>query len=366
MTRDQAQSNHEERNEPMPEYAPAISVIVPVFNTDAYLRQCMDSLVAQTFRDFEVIVVDDGSTDDSPNVVAEYAERFDWVSIITKPNGGLGDARNAGIGAAHGEYLSFVDGDDYVSPYMLEHAYGRAVATDADVVVFQMMGFDSETGREFPYTEGPLDLYGASLAEQPALLVSASPSVCNKLFRRRLFTDHEMEFPVRMTFEDLATTCCLFAFANRIEKVEEFLYFYRRARSGSITSTFGAHYEHLIDALEIIYRRLAADDLVEKFRGPLLELTIVQLVLGRFADFFPYGDRPAKLAYVDRVFEHLNRHFPGWTRDPLVKRVYATWWRHAIGTHRVLLKVYASLPSKVGLSLSWHLHMFWDGRSRLG
>jgi len=340
-----------------------LSVIVPVFNTAPYLRQCMDSLVAQSFQDLEIVVVDDGSTDDSPRIIAEYVDAHDLVTVIRRPNGGLADARNQGITAARGEYVGFVDSDDYVSPLMFERMCGRARTADADIVVCQMMGFDPESGAECPYVEGPQSGFGVSLKDSPFLLVTTSPSACNKIFRRALFAGNGLSFPVGLSFEDLATTYSLFARANRVEKVEEFLYFYRRARSGSIMSSYGRHYEDLVRALEIMYERFSADGLFETFREPILEVTLVQLVLGRYADFFPYAPMSAKSAYIDSVFKHLDRYFPGWRRDRLVERVYKTWWRRTISTHRFLLKLYAALPPRAALSLSRRLRMFWSGQT---
>lgn len=361
-----ASPSHQEREPPVNTRPMTLSVIVPVYNTAPYLRQCLDSLVAQTFQDLEIVVVDDGSIDDSPRIAAEYAEAHGSVTVIRKPNRGLADARNCGVAAAAGEYVGFVDSDDYVSPVMFERMCDRARTTDADIVVCRMMGFDPESGAEIPYTEGALAGYGVGLKDSPYLLVTTSPSACNKIFRRTLFAGNDLSFPVGLSFEDLATTYSLFAHANRIEKVEEYLYFYRKARGGSIMSTYGEHYEDLVRALEIMHERFSADGLLETFREPILELTLVQLILGRYADFFPYGPKSAKSAYIDSVFEYLDRYFPGWTRDRLVERVCETWWRRAISTHRLALKLYAALPPRVALSLSRRLHMFWSGPAEPG
>jgi len=365
MGRTPSPSSPEEHGLPEPPRPPALSVIVPVYNTAPFLRQCLDSLLEQSFKDLEIVVVDDGSTDDSPQILAGYAETHGALTVIRKPNGGLADARNVGLAAALGDYVGFVDSDDHVSPVMFERMYDCALATDSDIVVCRMMGFDEATGTECPYEEGPRSGFGADLRSSPFLLVTTSPSVCNKLFRRSLFTQHHLTFPVGISFEDLATTYSLFAHANRIEKLDESLYFYRQRRGGSITNTYGRHYEDLVRALEIMHDRFSADSLLETFREPILELTLVQLILGRYADFFPYTPMRAKSAYIDSVFRHLDRHFPGWRRDRLVGRVCVTWWRRAISTHPVLLKLYAALPARAALSLSRRLGMFWSGQTEL-
>jgi len=335
-----------------------LSVVVPVYNTAPYLRQCVDSLVAQSFRDLEIIVVDDGSTDGSARIVAEYARANDSIVVIRKPNGGLADARNHGIAVAQGEYVGFVDSDDRVSPEMFQHMCECARATDADVVVCRMVGFDAESDAERPSPEGPIAGFGLSLKENPSLLVGSSPSVCNKIFRKSLFTEHRLFFPVGLAFEDLATTYSLLAHANRIEMAEKSVYFYRRARGGSIMGSFGC-YGDLTRALEMMYERFTSDDLFETFRDPIMEVAFAHLILGRYADFLPYAPWAAKSAYVDRVFEHLDRHFPGWKHSAIVRRACTSRWQRGISTHRLLLKLYSALPARLAIALSQRLGMFW-------
>ena len=348
----------------MVERTPMLSVIVSVYNTELYLRQCMDSLVSQTFADMELVVVDDGSTDSSPAIIAEYAGAHPGkIAVVRKANGGLADARNAGIAAARGEYVGFVDGDDYVSHVMFQRLCDCARESDSDIVVCRMMGFDPDSGEQYPYLEGHPEDFGVSLRENPALLVECSPSVCDKIFRATLFHGGELKFPVGLAFEDLATTYSLLARANRIDKVEEYLYFYRRSRTGSIMSSYGGHYEQLIDTLEIMYARFASDGLFETFREPIERVALEQLILGRYADFFLHAPMSIKFAYVDRVFAHLDRHFPGWKRGPVLASMCTSWWLRTVSTHRLVLKLYTALPSRVALSLGWRLRMFASGRA---
>jgi glycosyltransferase involved in cell wall biosynthesis len=342
--------------------APMLSVVVAVYDTAAYLRECLDSLFAQTFCDLEIIIVDDGSTDESPAIVAEYAAAYpDRTTVITRANGGLSDARNAGIAAARGKYVGFVDGDDHVSVEMFDRMCRCARASDADVVVCRMMGFDPESGAQSPYVEGPSAGYGVSLCENPSLMTVCSPSACDKIFRTSLFTGAGLFFPLGLAFEDLATTYSLFAHANRIEKVDEFLYFYRRSRGGSIMSSYAGHYEQLTDVLEIMYGRFAADGLFETFRSPIEQVALVQLILGRYADFFLYAPRSVKYSYIDQAFGHLDRHFPGWRKDEVLTRACPGRWLRTISTHRLALKAYVSLPRRIAQSLSWRLGMYSGG-----
>ena len=115
--------------------APLISVVVPVYKVENYLDRCVESLLAQTYQNLEIILVDDGSPDSCPALCDEWGKRDEHIVVIHKPNGGLSDARNAGVLAAHGDYIGFVDSDDYVAPDMYESLYAHLVEADADVSI---------------------------------------------------------------------------------------------------------------------------------------------------------------------------------------------------------------------------------------
>ena len=112
-----------------------ISIIVPVYKVEKYLKKCVDSILAQTFTDFELILVDDGSPDDSGKICEEYAEKDARVRVLHKENGGLSSARNAGIEVAKGKYLGFIDSDDYIAEDMYELLYNTIIKEDADLSI---------------------------------------------------------------------------------------------------------------------------------------------------------------------------------------------------------------------------------------
>ncbi|HEL7541574.1 TPA: glycosyltransferase, partial [Enterococcus faecalis] len=125
---------------------PKISIIVPVYNVEKYLEKCVRSILAQTFTDFELILVDDGSPDSSGAMCDQFAEQDERVKVIHKENGGLSDARNAGIEIATGEYLGFVDSDDYIADDMYELLYTNIVKEDADLSICGI--YDVYEGKE--------------------------------------------------------------------------------------------------------------------------------------------------------------------------------------------------------------------------
>ena len=115
---------------------PKVSIIVPVFNLQDYLGRCLDSILAQTMNETEILIIDDGSTDDSGKIADQYAEKDSRITVIHKRNGGLSEARNTGVDAASADYIMFVDSDDWVDPLFCEMPYQAAIRNDADLVYF--------------------------------------------------------------------------------------------------------------------------------------------------------------------------------------------------------------------------------------
>ena len=205
-----------------------ISIIVPVYNVEDYIKECLDSLVAQTCKDVEIVIVDDGSKDGSIVICEEYAKKYSNIRIYQKENGGLSDARNYGIKVADAEYLMFVDSDDTLTPDACEVLLKVIEEQNADISIGEL------------YREGPnkigteVKMYEPTEALAEILReTSFSTSACGKLFRKELF--EKVEFPKGMLFEDFGTVYKLFFEAERIAYIPHDLYFYR-VRENSITT----------------------------------------------------------------------------------------------------------------------------------
>lgn len=207
----------------------AISVIVPIYRVEKFLPQCIESVLNQTFTDFELILVDDGSPDRCPAICDEAAERDARVRVIHQANAGLSAARNAGIEAAHGAWLSFVDSDDYIAPHFCEKLYQTAQRTNADCVMCSVQNVDEsgklidsalmrvadevKTGREVLRKIGRDD-------------VTPYLTAWNKLYRRKLF--NTLRYPAGRQNEDVFVFAELFCQVQRAVCVAEPLYFYRK------------------------------------------------------------------------------------------------------------------------------------------
>lgn len=195
---------------------PKLSVIVPVYNTEKYLRECVDSILAQTFTDFELILVDDGSTDGSGAICDEYAKQDDRVQVIHQENGGAVAARRKGSSQARGEYISVIDSDDWISQYMYQDMMTKAETYDADMILCDMV-LEKQTGCTVIrssqlsglFTEEQLKrhIYGDMLFDFSENRPGLSLSLCNKLIRAPLAKYALAAVPVEITYgEDAAGT----------------------------------------------------------------------------------------------------------------------------------------------------------------
>lgn len=211
-----------------------ISVIVPVYNMEQYLERCVNSIVDQTYRNLEIILVDDGSTDRSPRMCDEYAQKDGRIKVVHKVNGGLSDARNAGLQAATGTYIGYVDSDDWIEPQMYQRMYEACIEHQAQVAVccyakIYRDHVDREGNGQVTVfdREGILKAY---LADQPEYVVYNS--VWSKLFAREVVEG--VLFPVGKNSEDIMYTTKAFCKLEKAVYIDECLYDYVLDREGSI------------------------------------------------------------------------------------------------------------------------------------
>lgn len=218
--------------------SPQLSIIIPVYNVAPYLRRCLDSIVHQTLRDIEIICVDDGSTDDSPAILAEFAARDERIIIITKKNGGLSSARNAGLEAAHAEWIAFVDSDDSVEP----HTYEQAIACmteGVDLVIFGIQvhcPFDAGMQQEF---QAALNLkYSGKQTTCYELIRQCGHSAWNKIYKRDLIRQHQLQFPDYLRYEDTYFFYLYALYTRSIFFLPDYLYHYHIRQNSIMGDTY--------------------------------------------------------------------------------------------------------------------------------
>lgn len=207
-----------------------ISVIIPVYNVEKYLKECLDSVINQTHKNIEIILIDDGSTDNSGKICDEYRKKDDRIIVIHKSNEGLSSARNDGLIHAKGKYIQFIDSDDYVNRDMLEITYSIIKKYNADVVTFSH--YILNDGKAICDCSKEEKVLNKMEAMKELLLDNKIRNYSwEKLWKKELFQD--IKFPEGKKFEDIATTPFLFEKANKIILYDYPQYYYRQ-RQGSI------------------------------------------------------------------------------------------------------------------------------------
>lgn len=203
---------------------PAISIITPVYKAEKYMRRCIDSLLAQTFTDFELILIDDGSPDNSGAICEEYARKDPRVKVIHKENGGVSSARQCGIDNATGEYTIHADPDDWADATMLEELYEKATKENADIVICDYLSY--KKGKNRHITQAPQSLEAKELLRQ-YLRLELHGALWNKLIKRELYTRYSIKFPKEITrWEDMFVLCSILTHNVRTTYLPKAFYHY--------------------------------------------------------------------------------------------------------------------------------------------
>lgn len=240
---------------------PKASVIVPVYNSEQELKDCLDSLVEQTEKDIEIIVIDDGSTDNSPEIEAEYQKKYPNVKVYrNERNLGQSETRNRGIELAEGDYIAFLDSDDYVNPGMYEELYQAAVDNNMPELI--VTGLSFVKGNE--YRKKDLTFIGKQSTtiihpmENPDQVFFESPSLCNKLFRKDTVKNYK--FLDVSAWEDIAFSFTRFLEANTVISKPTANYFYRRDVSNGVSAKNFKENDKITDIFVV------ADELEEELK----------------------------------------------------------------------------------------------------
>ena len=259
---------------------PIVSVIIPVYNVKSYLNQCLDSVLAQTLQDIEVICVNDSSTDGSLSVLEEYAQKDKRVKVVTQPNGGAGAARNNGLSLATGKYLSFLDSDDFFEPDMLELAYKKAEEDRADFVVFKSDQYytDKKQYVDVSWTlrEKEIPPYTPFNHRQMTdnIFKIFVGWAWDKLYNREFVLQHHLQFQEQRTSNDLLFVFSAVALAKRISIVKKVLAHQRRDAKDSLSKTRENSWHCFYDALTALRDRLRAEGLYKEMEKDFINYAL--------------------------------------------------------------------------------------------
>lgn len=293
------------------------SVIVPVYNVESYLEKCVASVLAQSCKDFELLLIDDGSTDGSGALCDRLAEKDGRIRVIHQENRGLGGARNTGIRAAKGDWLLFVDSDDWIEPWTLAVALESAEEHGADLVVFGFRSVDEKGNTLATFVEDLPRDRGFSLIERRDMLLIA-PSAVNKLYRRTLFTETGIQYPPRVWYEDIRTTPKLMLAAERIAFSDFVGYNYLHREGSIMNSARLERNREILDAFDDLLGYFAEKGLLEDYRD---ELGYLALFHGFLTPSVRVIRAQGKHPLLDSFAAYLKEHFPEYRSNPYLARL---------------------------------------------
>lgn len=261
-----------------------ISVIIPVYNVEKYLRECIDSVLNQTFKDFEIICVNDGSTDSSSDILEEYTHKHESIHVINKKNEGSGPARNTGLKHAHGNYVFFLDSDDYLVENALEKLYENIILNKSDMVFLKKAIVDDEGNVNFKKPGFPLEKiikdkdftnYTFTYKEIKKYVLNSSFAPWHKLHDKSFLDEHEDIVFFKGAYEDVLFHIKTMLMAEKISYVNDFLYYYR---DNSESVTHASHGFVIFDVVDSVEDYLKTNNHFDEFKEEFKLFKVTQIL----------------------------------------------------------------------------------------
>ena len=284
-----------------------LSIIIPVYNVEQYLEKCINSLINQTLKELEFIFVNDGTPDNSVNIIKKYQKKDKRIKLLEKDNGGQASARNLGLKHAKGEYIAFLDSDDYVSENMYEVLYNRAKKDNLDIVLCNYFLVYKDRIEK--------NINNITLEKEkkitPEEYITSSPSPWNKIIKKEYLEKQNFIFPEGIIYEDFASIPLLGLNNPEIVYLNTCLHYYVQSEISTMRNKeYKKKYEDIFKAVKYLY-----NNMIDKGYNQELEylLTYHYLYLGSL-NFYKYK----KYNHIDKIANDMKQYFPNWHKNKLV------------------------------------------------
>lgn len=284
---------------------PTVSVIVPVYNVEKHIEKCLDCLVNQTLLNMEILVINDSSPDNSQVIIDRYKEKYPQIKSFIKQNGGIADVRNFGLAKATGEYIGFLDSDDYTDLTMYEKMYNKAKESDLDIVVSNFNWVSSKGERlqiEGPYTPGK------------EMMVKLFATLWNKIYKTDFIKETKLQFPTGNRYEDACFLYCLAPHVKKIAFIDEPFVSYVQHET-SITHTNNAQVKNMITVFKIIVDYFKENNLYNDYYDELEYLHIKFFLGNSFLRSAKIKDKVDRVQTIQLGWKLLNEQFPNWNKN---------------------------------------------------
>lgn len=312
---------------------PKVSVIVPFYNVEKYIEKCLNSLVNQSLEEIEIILVNDGSQDSSKEKAKEIEKKFpNKIKYYEKANGGLGDARNFGIKYATGEYIAFLDSDDYVEPTMYEEMYEKAKQENADMV---------ECDFWWEYPNKKREDIGDAYLNQKEMLYKARVVAWNKLIKREIYENHpEARFPIGLRYEDIEGFYKILPYIKKVAFVRKCFIHYIQ-RKGSISNTQNKKNEEIFLVLENVINYYQKNNLYNDFKEELEYVYARYLLCSSFLRIVKIKDKKIRNELLNKTWENLNIKFPNWKNNNILNSIKSLKNLYIKSVNKLTFRIYS-------------------------
>ena len=313
---------------------PKVSVIVPIYNVEKYLEKCINSLLSQTLEDIQIILVNDGSKDNSGNIAKEYEKNNkDRVIYVEKENGGLSDARNYGLKYATGDFIAFLDSDDYIEKNAYEEMYNKAIEENADYVECDFIWeFPNKirVDKQYPYKN------------KKEMLSFVRVVAWNKLIKRQLIIDNNLEFPKGLRYEDVEFTYKLIPFINKFAYVDKpFIHYVQR--EGSIANVQNERTAEIFTVLDNVIEFYKKNNIYEKYRDELEYNYARYLLCSSLKRMCKIKDKTIREKLLTESWERLKLNFPNWKENIILKTVNIGKNKYMRTVNKSTYKIYSKI-----------------------
>ena len=313
---------------------PKVSVIVPIYNVEKYLEKCINSLLSQTLEDIQIILVNDGSKDNSGNIAKEYEKNNkDRIIYVEKENGGLSDARNYGLKYATGDFIAFLDSDDYIEKNAYEEMYNKAIEENADYVECDFVWeFPNKirVDKKYPYKN------------KKEMLSFVRVVAWNKLIKSQLITDNNLEFPKGLRYEDVEFTYKLIPFINKFAYVDKSFIHYVQ-REGSIANVQNERTAEIFTVLDNVIEFYKKNNIYEEYRNELEYNYARYLLCSSLKRMCKIKDKTIREKLLTESWERLNSNFPNWKENVILKTVNIGKNKYMRTVNKSTYKIYSKI-----------------------
>lgn len=288
-----------------------VSIIVPFYNVEGYMEKCLDSLVNQTLDDIEIILVNDGSKDRSIDIAKKYIKEYPKkIVYLEKENGGLSDSRNFALPHAKGEYIAFLDSDDYVEKNMYEEMYNLAIKDNSDLV---------ECDFYWEYPDKRKEDIGKLYNGKEEMLEKIRVVAWNKLIKREILEKSKLEFPKGFRYEDVEFTYKLIPYIEKVSFIKKpFVHYVQR--QGSISNTQNERTKEIFQVLEHVIDYYKENNIYEKYKTVLEYVYIRYAFCSSLSRIIKIEDEELKDKLLELTWENVNKTFPDWKKNRILKK----------------------------------------------